>query len=705
MTSVRELIEAGQPPHENEHALVVLDEATEAELELSFYDYQQGRFIAPQGLTNEPHFFNATLVRKGGKQGYLVGPEVTRSLRHRALVGIASRNEPLGDIPSDVRAYRTVGQGATIDIPLSKPVEDTRPSPVAGNDHGAGSKADKAASARADNIGHADTREIEKAAPESALAPERAQRTRRLAFTTGVLVLLLSIVAAPLTLVRLGWYGFLVSVNGSLDFSETLRKSAAEPVTFTPESTRVEIRRASWARPFEGWWITERPPAQIALDSAASWLSKDDQSRGREIVMVLRPNAPAPSSPAGVLRSQLTFRNTDTGEVFERREVTLKTAGPVGNLSLGGPNVIAFAGFRGGSFNPESAQIALSATGSDVRWSAQDIPSWIGLTGGPAGKLNKGSSVTLTLAPKAANLAPGTYDARLAFRDDETNIAAQKSVRLIVMDPAYECDRRGAGKFDPDRPQTGPFLADPATLSDDDLELATRACAAAFQGDSSVAGRRFISEMGRAFAARAVRLAKSGADTDAHSAMSNAVRLWQEAATKGSTSAMSLLGSYWAGLYDNEIDPPPANKCRSTPAKFSFTAPDLRMARDFWERAAKANPPNAEGMSEYGKLLVAAPDFCPPRPDLQNIPEGILWLKRAVDRGNVDAASVLGELYYRGRAPSSTATNDSFPKNADEGIRWLAIACKGGDVRAKDLVQRMIGSTKELDQAKRPPDC
>jgi TPR repeat protein len=129
------------------------------------------------------------------------------------------------------------------------------------------------------------------------------------------------------------------------------------------------------------------------------------------------------------------------------------------------------------------------------------------------------------------------------------------------------------------------------------------------------------------------------------------------------------------------------------------------MARDFWERAAKANPPNAEGMSEYGKLLVAAPDFCPPRPDLQNIPEGILWLKRAVDRGNVDAASVLGELFYRGRAPSSTATNDSFPKNADEGIRWLAIACKGGDVRAKDLVQRMIGSTKELDQAKRPPDC
>src|ERR1700752_4825317 len=142
MASVRELIEAGQPPHENERALVVLDGTAEAELELSFYDYQQGRFIAPQGLTNEPHFFQATLVRKGGKQGYLVGPEVTRSLRHRALVGITSRNGPLGDIPSDGRAYRTVERGATIDIPVPEPIEVTQPSPGAGNDRGAAGEAD-----------------------------------------------------------------------------------------------------------------------------------------------------------------------------------------------------------------------------------------------------------------------------------------------------------------------------------------------------------------------------------------------------------------------------------------------------------------------------------------------------------------------------------------------------------------------------------
>jgi hypothetical protein len=706
MASVRELIEAGQPPHENERALVVLDGTAEAELELSFYDYQQGRFIAPQGLTNEPHFFCATLARKGGKQGYLVGPEVTRSLRYRALVGIASRNGPLGDVPSDVRAYRIVEHGAIIDIPVPKPIEVTRPGPEAGTDRGAGGDADGVASAGgANGVGHGDTREVGPRASEPKPAPERkAHRTRRLVFATGILVMLL-IIAAPFALVRAGWYGFVVGVDRPLDFSENPRTSAADPVAFNPESTKVEIRRAFWARPFEGWWIKEKPPAQIEFNSAASWLSKDDQSRGHEIIMVLRPNAPSPSSAAGVLRSQLTFRNTDTGEVFDRREVTLRMAGPVGNLSLGGSDVIVFAGFRGGSFNPELAQIALSASGSDVRWSAQDIPSWIKLSGGPTGKLNKGSSVTLTLAPLAANLAPGTYDARLAFRDDETNIAAQKPVRVVVLDPAYECDRRTASRFDPDRPPTGPFLADAATLSDDDLELATRACAAAFQGDSSVASRRFIAEMGRAFAARAVRLAKSSADTEAHSAMSNAVRLWQEAATKGSTAAMSLLGSYWVGLFDDEVDPPPENKCRSAPLRFSFTAPDLRMARDYWEHAAKANPPNAESMSKYGTLLVIAPDFCPPRPDLQNIAEGISWLKRAADRGNVDAAVVLGKLYYRGRAPSPTATNDSFPKNADEGSRWLAIACKGGDVRAKDFVDRMISSTREMDPAKRPPGC
>src|SRR3954452_11481573 len=105
MPSVRELIEIGQPPLENECALVVVDEPTEPELELSFYDYQQSRYVAPNGLANEPHFFCAKLVQIGGKQGYVVGPEVTRSLRNRALVGIGSRKGALGDVTSSVRTY------------------------------------------------------------------------------------------------------------------------------------------------------------------------------------------------------------------------------------------------------------------------------------------------------------------------------------------------------------------------------------------------------------------------------------------------------------------------------------------------------------------------------------------------------------------------------------------------------------------------
>jgi hypothetical protein len=701
MASVRELIEAGQPPHENERALVVLDEAAEPELELSFYDYQQSRFIAPRGLTNEPHFFCATLARKGGKQGYLVGPEVTRSLRHRALVGIASRNGPLGDIPSDVRAYRIVEQGTAIDIPLPQPI-DIAEMPRAGDGGGLGARGDANRDASAGSAGRGGRSGTPEGPPASEPKPapkQKVQPARKLALATGFLLML--IIAAPFALVRLGWYGFVVSMNGPLDFSENPRKSAADPVTFTPESTRLEIRRAFWARPFEGWWIGEKPPAQIEIDSAGSWLSKDDQSRGREIIMVLRPNASAQSASAGALRSQLIFRNVDSGEVFDRREATLRR----GNLSLAGSDAVVFSGFRGGSFNPQVARIVLSASGSDVRWSAQDIPSWIGLSGSPTGRLNKDSSATLTLTPQAAALAPGAYDARLTFRDDETNIITQKPVHLVVLDPALECDRRTASRFDPDRPSTAPFLVDAATPSNDDLELAIRACAAAFQSESTAASRRFIAEMGRAFALRAVQLAKSGGDTEARLAMSDAVQLWQEAATKGSTAAMSFLGSYWAGFYDDQVDPPAPNKCRSAPPRFSFTAPDLRKARDHWEHAAKANQPNAEAMSEYGTLLVIAPDFCPPRPDLQNISEGISWLKRAVERGNVDAAVVLGELYYRGRVPSSTATNDSFAKNADEGLRWLAIACKGGYVRAKDFVDRMISSTKEMDPAKRPPGC
>ena len=128
------------------------------------------------------------------------------------------------------------------------------------------------------------------------------------------------------------------------------------------------------------------------------------------------------------------------------------------------------------------------------------------------------------------------------------------------------------------------------------------------------------------------------------------------------------------------------------------------MARDYWERAAKGSPPNAEAMSRYGMLLIMAPAFCPPRPELQNIPEGISWLKRAIDRGNIDAAQVLGELFYRGRAPSSSAPADSFPKNVEEGLRWLAMACREGNPRAKEFVTSMI-NTAEMERAKRPSGC
>jgi hypothetical protein len=517
---------------------------------------------------------------------------------------------------------------------------------------------------------------------------------------------ILLIIATPFTLVRLGWHEFVVDVKGSLDFTQNLRHSASEAVVFTPASTSVEIRRALWAKPFEGWWISKKLPVQIQFDRGGWWLSKDEQSPDRAIILVLRPNPPALSTSDGVLHSQLTFRNTDTGQVFDTREATLQlAAGPLARLSLGGHDAIIFTGFKGGPFNPQSAQISLSASGGDIRWSAHDVPSWISLTGDTAGKIKKDNSITLTVVPQAANLLPGPYEGQLTFRYDEADSILQEPVRLVVLDAALECDKRTGDRFDPDHPSSAPFVTSTGTLSEDDIDQATRACAAAFQGESSTTNRRFMAQMGRAYAARAVRLAKSRADPEARAAMSDAVRLWQEGAAKGSTAAMTYLGYYWAALFDDEVDPPSTNKCRSAQPRFSFVTADMRTARDFWARAAKASPPNAEAMSKYGRLLVIAPDFCPPRPDLQNIPEGISWLKKAVDRGNADAAEVLGELFYRGRTPTPTTPDDKFAKNIDEGLRWLTIACRDSNVRAKDLVTTMISTTREMDPAKRPPGC
>jgi hypothetical protein len=704
MAGVRELIEAGQPPRENERALVVMDETTEGELELSFYDHQQGRFIGPDGLTSEPHFFRATVARIGEKRGYLVGSEVTRSLRLRALIGIASRQGPLGDVPSAVRTFKRIEHAATIDIPANRVESSKDLRPSGGNWRGGGGDAASDAGGGAAALG-AGAIGSQPQPPE--IPPKREpQHWRRFAVTAGLLIIPL-IVAAAFALARLGWYGLVININGSLDFVQNAKQSASEPAVFTPESTGIEIRRALWARPFEGWWISKRLPAQIEFDKDGYWLNTHDESSERAIVVVLRPNGTTQSTAATVLRTQLTFRNTDTGQVFGTREATLRlAAGPAGQLHIEDADALVFTGFKGGPFNPESARIRLSASGRDVRWSAQNIPSWIDLTGDLTGKLNKDSSVALTVTPRAANLAPGPYDARLAFRNDDVNTVTEKPIRLVVLDAALECDRRTASRFDPDRPTTAPFVADTGTLSEADLDQAMRACAAAFLNDSSsAASRRFVAQMGRAYAARAVGLARSSDDSGAHAAMSDAVRLWREAATKGSSAAMNFLGSYWAGLYDDAVNPLASNKCRSEPHRFSFTATDMTMARDYWERAAKANPPNAEAMSNYGGLLVTAPDLCPARPDLQNMSEGISWLKQAVDRGNLGAAEVLGEVYYRGRAPSSSAPNDSFSKNVDEGLRWLAMACKDGNVRAKDFVTRMISTSKEMDPAKRPPGC
>jgi len=707
MASVRELIEAGQLPRENERALVVMDETTEGELELSFYDYQQGRFIGPNGLTSEPHFFRATVARIGAKRGYLVGPEVTRCLRLRALIGIASRQGPLGDVPGDVRTYRRIEQGATIDIPANRVEISKGLEPGGGDGRGVGSDAAGDTSGGADAFGAGRAGVGTGGGPPQPLETHSKRETWqwfRFAITTGLLIIPL-VVAAAFALARLGWYSLVISINGSLDFVQNAPQSALEPAVFTPESTSIEIRRALWARPFEGWWISKRPPAQIEFDKNGYWLNTHDQSPDRAVIVVLRPNTTTQSTAATVLRTQLTFRNTDSGQVFSTREATLRlAAAPTGQLHIADADALVFTGFKGGPFNPESAQIALSASGRDVRWSAQNIPSWIELAGGPSGKLNKDSSVTLTVTPRAANLAPGPYDAQLTFRNEDANSVTEKPIHLVVLDAALECDRRTASRFDPDRTATAPFVVDMGSLSDIDLDEATRACAAAFQGDSSAASRRFVAEMGRAFAARAVRLARSRDDAGARTTMNDAVRLWREAATKGSTAAMNFLGSYWAGLYDDAVDLSGSNKCPIEPPRFSFTAADMTMARDYWERAAKANPPNAEAMSNYGGLLVTAPDLCPARPDLQNIPEGISWLKQAVDHGNLGAATVLGELFYRGRAPSSSAPNDRFPENVEEGLRWLAMACKDGNVRAKNFVIRMI-STREMDPAKRPAGC
>jgi hypothetical protein len=235
------------------------------------------------------------------------------------------------------------------------------------------------------------------------------------------------------------------------------------------------------------------------------------------------------------------------------------------------------------------------------------------------------------------------------FRD-----AAQSEVISIGR---QNCDRFMATQFDPDLSASIPFVADTAVLSESDVEQAVVACVTARESTGS---RRYAAQAGRAYAARASRRSRSGNESGARSDMDEAVAHWKASGAEGSGAAMNFLGAYFKGTFNSST--------------LSFVSPDFAKALEYWQKGADAE--NAKAMRNAGgMLLVGSPDFAPVQRD---VPRARRLLEKAIQRGEMTAASELGKAFFYGWSPE-------LGKDVPRGLDLLTKACAAKDPGAREF--------------------
>jgi hypothetical protein len=245
------------------------------------------------------------------------------------------------------------------------------------------------------------------------------------------------------------------------------------------------------------------------------------------------------------------------------------------------------------------------------------------------------------------------------------------SVAEAISSAQQQCDLAMATQFDADLVGVTPVL-DTALLSDDDIEHAIKACEIARTGP----GRRFATELGRAYAARAVRLASSpGSQDQARTVMDKAISEWKVAENRGSGAAKNFLGAAYKGTFNTK--------------DFSFFQPDYQTALKYWLEGDEIGNVKAT-RNAGGLLLLGPPDFPGVRRDLPRARE---LLTKAIRQGDMTAASLYGQaLFYNFPAGIAVGNNP-----ASEGLNYLIMACAKGDPSAAEFF------TKEMARSGRSP--
>jgi hypothetical protein len=109
-----------------------------------------------------------------------------------------------------------------------------------------------------------------------------------------------------------------------------------------------------------------------------------------------------------------------------------------GVLAVIGADVLAFKGPAGGPFDPAKSSLAVKATGAGFHWSVDGtLPNWLEVS--PSGgdlASDASADVAVALTRAAQSLAPGRYDARIVFKNHESNATVARGVNRVVQEPA-----------------------------------------------------------------------------------------------------------------------------------------------------------------------------------------------------------------------------------------------------------------------------
>jgi TPR repeat protein len=233
-------------------------------------------------------------------------------------------------------------------------------------------------------------------------------------------------------------------------------------------------------------------------------------------------------------------------------------------------------------------------------------------------------------------------------------------------------------QFDSDLPPGARYLADTNVLSEADIDQAIASCEVARAGP----GRRFNTQLGRAYAARAVLLASKGSDADARNSMNKAIAQWNAAEAQGSGAAMNFLGAVYKGSFNSPT--------------FTFFK-DYSKALEYWLRGDRAG--NLKAARNAGGMLLLGPEEFPGV--AQDIGKARELLTKAINGGDMTAASLYGQALFYGYPPGVGKNHGA------EGLNYLIRACNAGDPSAKAFFDTEFAKSRRspLLPPTRPAGC